>query len=99
MENIDAGHYDLRYQDLDSGSRFKSEWFPLTEGHETIHRDDGTTLHKSQASDDTITLYTTPKGKFHFREIGAWAEGVRVRVNSWDRGKAFCKPTAMRPST
>jgi hypothetical protein len=70
MANIDAGQYDLRYQDLNSGSRFESESFPLTEGHETIQRDDGATVHKSQASDDTITLYTTPEGRFKFREIG-----------------------------
>jgi hypothetical protein len=70
METIDAGQYDLRYQDLNSGSRFGSESFRLTEGHETTRRDDGATVRKSQASDDTITLYTTPEGRFKFREIG-----------------------------
>ncbi len=69
METIDAGQYDLRYQDLDSGSRFRSDIFQLKERHEKIEQADRT-LYKSETSNAVITLYVTIDGTMHFKEIG-----------------------------
>ena len=69
METIDAGQYDLRYQDLDSGSRFRSDIFQLKERHEKIEQADRT-LYKSETSNAVITLYVTVDGTVHFKEIG-----------------------------
>ena len=69
IETIAPGPYDLRYQDLDSGIISKSEPFPLEEKHEDIPQSDGI-LHRSSATNMSLTLYTVINGNTHSEVIG-----------------------------
>jgi hypothetical protein len=69
IETIAPGPYDLRYQDLDSGIISKSEPFPLEEKHEDIPQSDGI-LHRSSATNMSLTLYIVINGNTHSEVIG-----------------------------
>jgi hypothetical protein len=68
VQNINAGPYDLRYQDLDSGHRFKSDLLHIKDMEEQIQ--EGDRIGQRWCCDTTITLYPTPDGTIHFAEIG-----------------------------
>jgi len=69
MESIAPGPYDLRYQDLDSGVISRSDPFDLEEEQWDVHQTDGI-LHRTRATDMSLTLYTVIGGNKRFEIIG-----------------------------
>jgi hypothetical protein len=61
VRNVTAGNYDVRYQDLDSGARAKSEPFELEET---------TTSEGVRFSRLTMTLYKVAHGNMRTYPIG-----------------------------
>ncbi|MBF3764874.1 J domain-containing protein [Burkholderia pseudomallei] len=60
LDSVTAGSYDIRYQDLNTGGRSRSEQFSLEE----IPTNDGT-----QYSNMTMTLYKVHNGNMHTYEL------------------------------
>jgi len=69
LNNVAAGEYDIRYQDLDSCTIWKSEPFSLEEHQETIRLPDRVNrrLHSTAYS---LTLYEVPNGNTQPEIIG-----------------------------
>ncbi|AOI42831.1 hypothetical protein [Burkholderia oklahomensis] len=62
LDSVTAGSYDIRYQDLNTGGRSRSEQFSLEE----IPTNDGT-----QYSNMTMTLYKVANGNMHTYDLSA----------------------------
>ncbi|RWA45663.1 hypothetical protein AU476_01105 [Cupriavidus sp. UYMSc13B] len=60
VENVTAGSYDVRYQNLNSGSRSRSEPFALEETK---------TFDGTQYSNITMTLYKVRNGNMHTYDL------------------------------
>ena len=60
IKDVDQGSYDVRFQDLDSGARSRSETFTLEETHEE---------NGVRYSVLTMTLYKIRGGNTHMRSI------------------------------
>jgi hypothetical protein len=74
MQGARAGTYDLRYQDLDSGVRRKSEPFDLTErqeGHDITKSDRIIHVTDIDGTEFTLTLYRRIDGNTDSTIIGA----------------------------
>jgi len=70
LENIRAGTYDVRCQDLDSGDISKSQPFELEETAQEIEKSDAKRYTHTEWSRMTITLYTVLNGNTRFDTIG-----------------------------
>ena len=69
MQNVEAGDYDIRYQNLDSGVISKSQPFKLEENQEDIQLPDRV-RHRIQSTDFQLTLYEVVNGNTHSQIIG-----------------------------